>query len=133
MFARIRAEASSRLRAIRFLSLCLLWAGLLLDAAPASAEVSSSPATVIFSPVVVGAAPRTASFAITVATGTVLDPTVSVLTLGAPDLDFTLVAAGTTCPVVTSGACSVKVQLRPAESDLDRGGAHLDAAPHGWL
>ena len=35
------------------------------------------------------------------------------LTLGAPNLDFTEVAGGTTCPSVSGGICTVEVQFQP--------------------
>jgi hypothetical protein len=72
-----------------------------------SAQVTSSPSGEIF------AAPgATQVFTFTVASGTTLG-SVSVLTLGAPNLDFTSVASGTTCPTLTAGKCTVEVLFQP--------------------
>jgi hypothetical protein len=77
-----------------------------------AAQVASAPASYIFTPIALGVASQH-SFTITVPAGTTLG-SISVLTLGAPNLDFTPVAAGTTCgPGVTGGTCAVEVQFQP--------------------
>ncbi len=80
----------------------------LLSIAPRlSAQVTSAPSLEIF------AAPgATQVFTITVPSGTTLG-SVSVLTRGAPNLDFTSVATGTTCPTLTAGKCNVEVLFQP--------------------
>jgi HYDIN/CFA65/VesB family protein/NHL repeat-containing protein len=79
---------------------------LLLVAPKLSAQVTSNPELEIFT-----ASGTTQSFTITVPAGTTLG-SVSVLTLGAPNLDFTSVPAGTTCPNVVAGTCTVEVQFQ---------------------
>ena len=93
--------------AIRVLTLLTLSVCLLFIAPRLSAQVTASPSGEIF------AAPgATQVFTITVASGTTLG-SVDVLTLGAPNLDFTSVAAGTTCPTLTAGKCTVEVLFQP--------------------
>ena len=87
--------------------------------AQAQTAVTSTPANVIF------AAPGTQTFSISVPAGTTLG-SVSVLTLGAPNLDFTEVAGGTTCPNVTSGTCTVEVQFQPTAPGRRQGAVVLD-------
>jgi large repetitive protein len=84
-----------------------IFAFLLLIAPKLSAQVASNPALEIFS-----APGTTQAFSITVASGTTLG-SFSVLTLGAPNLDFTSVPAGTSCPNVVAGACTINVQFQP--------------------
>ncbi|MGH9573047.1 MAG: choice-of-anchor D domain-containing protein [Candidatus Acidiferrales bacterium] len=45
----------------------------------------------------------------------------SVLTFGAPNLDFTPVSAGTTCPNVISGTCAVELQFQPTKPGRRQG------------
>jgi hypothetical protein len=82
---------------------------LLIVACPLSAQVTSSPKGEIFK------APGTQTFTFTIPAGTNVG-SVSVLTLGAPNLDFTEVAGGTTCPNVTAGTCAVEVQFQPTQA-----------------
>lgn len=77
-----------------------------------AAQVSSSPSGYIFSPTALGVASQT-TLTITVSSGTTLGA-VSVLTMGAPNLDFTAVAGGTTCAAgITAATCNVEVQFKP--------------------
>ncbi|MGH9687329.1 MAG: choice-of-anchor D domain-containing protein [Candidatus Acidiferrales bacterium] len=92
-------------------------------ASPASAQVTATPATEIFK------APGTQTFSISVPSGTTLG-SVSVLTLGAPNLDFTAVAGGTTCPNVTAGTCTVEVQFQPTQAGR-RQGSVVVSDPNG--
>ena len=97
-----RSVFAVRLSILLSLSVCLL-----LIAPRLSAQVASSPNGEIF------AAPgATQVFTLTVASGTTLG-SVSVLTLGAPNLDFVSVASGTTCPTLTAGKCTVEVLFQP--------------------
>jgi large repetitive protein len=97
-----RSVFAVRLSILLSLSVCLL-----LIAPRLSAQVTSSPNGEIF------AAPgATQAFTLTVASGTTLG-SVSVLTLGAPNLDFVSVASGTTCPTLTAGKCTVEVLFQP--------------------
>lgn len=91
----------------------------LVVASPASGQVTSSPTGVIFS------APGTATLTITVPSGTTLG-SATVLTLGAPNLDYTAVASGTTCPNVTSGTCAVEVQFAPTAPGRRQGSVVLN-------
>ena len=79
---------------------------MLLTALNLSAQVTAKPSDEIFTK------PGTAVLSFTVAAGTTIG-SVSVLTLGAPNLDYTAVAAGTSCPNVVAGACTVEVQFQP--------------------
>jgi hypothetical protein len=72
-----------------------------------SAQVTATPSFEIYS-----APDATQVFTINVPSGTTL-ASVSVLTLGAPNLDFNSVASGTSCPNVVAGACKVEVQFQP--------------------
>lgn len=96
---------------------CLLV--LLATASPTSAQVSASPGNAIMSP------DKTMTFTIDVTSGTTLG-SVAVLTFGAPNLDFTSVAAGTTCPNVVSGACTVEVQFQPTTAGRRQGAVLLN-------
>jgi hypothetical protein len=92
------------LRLSTLLAVCVCF---LVTAPQLSAQVTSSPTGEIF------AAPgATQVFTLTVASGTTLG-SVAVLTLGAPNLDFTSVASGTTCPTLTAGKCTVEVLFQP--------------------
>ena len=66
-------------------------------------------------------------FAITVPFGTTL-ANFSVLTLGAPDLDFQSVPHGTNCPNVVSGTCTIEVQFRPTALGRRQGAVVLKDA-----
>src|SRR5262249_39841490 len=41
--------------------------------------------------------------------------------MGAPNLDYTAVAAGTTCPALTAGACTVAVKFQPTKAGRRQG------------
>jgi len=83
-----------------------------------SAQVTANPGLAIFK------TPGTIVFTITVPSGTTIAST-SVLTLGAPNLDFTAVPAGTTCPNVVSGSCKVEVQFQPTAPGRRQGAVVL--------
>jgi len=94
---------------VRSLILPSIFVSLLLLAPQASAQASqltASPSLEIFN------APGTVTFTITVPSGTTLG-SFAVLTKGAPNLDFTSVAAGTSCPNVVAGTCTIAVQFQP--------------------
>ncbi len=93
-------------RSMHFSILLTALVALLGSAATVSAQVYAGPGNAILAP---GA---TRTFTITVPSGTTLGA-VSVLTFGAPNLDFTSVPTGTTCPNVTGGTCTVEVQFQP--------------------
>lgn len=90
------------------------WISLNPSTLAAQAQVTSTPTGVIFK------APGTQTFSISVPAGVTLG-SVSVLTLGAPNLDFTDVPGGTTCPNVTAGTCTVEVQFQPTASGRRQG------------
>ena len=92
----------------------IVFAGLLVIASTASAQVYSSPGNAILAP------GDTKVFTLTVPSGTSLG-SASVLTFGAPNLDFTSVSAGTTCPNVVSGTCTVEVQFQPTKPGRRQG------------
>ena len=104
--------------AVRLSALLSIFAFLLLIAPQLSAQVTASPALEIFS------APGTATFTITVSSGTTLG-SFAVLTLGAPNLDFTSVPAGTTCPNVVAGSCKIEVQFQPTAPNRRQGAVVL--------
>src|SRR5580704_12695882 len=107
MLNRTPCPYSRSVFAVRLSILLSLFFCLLLIAPRLSAQVTSSPNGEIF------AAPgATQAFTLTVASGTTLE-SVSVLTLGAPNLDFVSVASGTTCPTLTAGKCTVEVLFQP--------------------
>jgi len=124
--------------AARLSTLSIVSACLLVMAPRLSAQVTSSPSLEIFK------APGTTQvFTITVPSGTTLG-SVSVLTRGAPNLDFTSVSAGTTCPTLTAGKCNVEVLFQPTAPGRRQGmvvlsdpsgnvllGVSLDAAGNG--
>lgn len=97
--------------------------GLLLFTSPLSAQVYSGPGNAILSP---GA---TQIFTITVPSGTTL-ANFSVVTFGAPNRDFSEVPAGTTCPNLNSGTCTIEVQFQPTAAGR-RQGAVLLTDPSG--
>src|SRR5665213_127 len=105
---RIQRRYTNAAIAIRFSVLLGLFALTLLVAPRLSAQVTANPQFEIYS-----APGATVVFTITVTSGTSLG-SFSVLTLGAPNLDFNSVAAGTTCPNVVGGSCKVEVQFQPA-------------------
>src|SRR5579863_3408161 len=93
--------------AVRLSSRFVIFICLMVLVPRLSAQVTSNPSFEIF------AAPSTTQvFTITVPSGTTL-ASVSVLTLGAPNLDFNSVASATTCPNVVAGECTVEVQFQP--------------------
>jgi len=105
--------------AMLFLMLILLGALNLL------AQVTAKPSDEIFTK------PGTAVLTFTVAPGTTIG-SVSVLTMGAPILDYTSVAAGTSCPNVVAGACTVEVQYQPTAPGR-RHGAVVLSDPSGKI
>ena len=92
---------------MRFFVLLALLACSLMIAPQLSAQVTANPQFEIYS-----APGASVVFTITVPSGTSLG-SVSVLTLGAPNLDFNSVPSGTTCPNVVAGSCKVEVQFQP--------------------
>jgi large repetitive protein len=89
---------------------------LLPPRAPAQAsQLTANPSLEIFS-----GPTGTVTFTITVPAGTTLG-SVSVLTFGAPNRDYTPVASGTTCPNVVNGTCTVEVQFQPTEPGRRQG------------
>lgn len=110
-----------RLLALLTLAICSL--GI---ASRASAQVTATPKNEIFK------APGTQTFSISVPSGTTLG-SVSVLTLGAPNLDFSEVAGGTSCPNVTAGACTVEVQFQPTAAGRRQGSVVLSDASGNML
>ncbi len=101
--------------AIRFSTLFTICACFLFVAPRLSAQVTSSPTGQVF------AAPgKTQVFIVTVSSGATL-ASVSVLTQGAPNLDFTAVASGTTCPTLTAGKCNVEVLFQPTKAGRRQG------------
>ncbi len=88
-----------------------------------AAQVTTPQTAVNFSPwVAVGAATgRTQTLVFTVPSGIVLGG-VSALTMGAPNLDYTVVPAGTTCAALTTNTtCTVEVQFLPTAASLQQG------------
>jgi hypothetical protein len=103
---RLRAPFASP---VRLSVLSGVFVAFLLLAPQAPAQVSpltAKPSLEIFK------APGTVTFTITVPAGTTLG-SVSVLTKGAPNLDFTAVSSGTSCPNVVAGSCTIEVQFQP--------------------
>ena len=93
--------------AVRLLTHLGIFVCVLLMAPLLSAQVTSTPAFEIYS-----APGGTQVFTINVPSGTTL-ASFSVLTLGAPNLDFNSVASGTSCPNVVAGTCKIEVQFQP--------------------
>jgi len=93
---------------------------LLLIAPPASAQVTSTPGLVIFRTL-----GTTEVLTIAVAPGITLGR-LSVLTMGAPDVDFTSVPAGTSCPDVVAGTCTIAVRFEPTAPGRRHGAVVLD-------
>jgi large repetitive protein len=104
--------------ALIVLTLCFCFLALAGPSA-AQSQVTSTPTGEIFT------APGTQTFSITVPSGVTLG-SVSVLTLGALNLDFTEVAGGTTCPNVTAGTCTVEVQFQPTAPGRRQGCVDLN-------
>jgi len=101
-------------------SILFVIASLLVLAPQVSAQVTANPSLEIFS-----APGATVVFTITVPSGTTLG-SFSVLTLGAPNLDFSSVAAGTTCPNVVAGTCKIEVLFQPAAPGRRQGAVVLN-------
>ena len=93
---------------------------LLALAAPSSAQVSVSPSSQIWN-----GPPYTQIFTVTVPSDTTLG-SIAALTLGVPNLDFTVVSSGTTCPTVTAGECTVEVQFQPTAAGRRSGALVID-------
>ena len=105
--------------AVRLTALLSIFAFLLLVAPQLSAQVTANPALEIFN-----APGGTQVFTITVSAGTTLG-SFAVLTLGAPNLDFTSVPAGTTCPNVVAGSCTIEVKFQPTAPNRRQGAVVL--------
>jgi hypothetical protein len=114
-----QSARSARIEIYLIACFCLLATASRLKAQGTSTQVTSTPANDIFK------APGTQTFSISVPSGVTLGK-VSVLTLGAPNLDFTEVPGGTTCPNVTSGTCTVEVQFQPTAPGRRQGAVVLD-------
>lgn len=107
MLNRIRSRYFHPAFLVRLSTLLNISVCLLAFAPRSSAQVTSTPALAIFS------APGAKQvFTITVPSGATLT-SFSVLTLGAPNLDFMSVPAGTTCPNLTAGKCQIEVLFQP--------------------
>jgi MYXO-CTERM domain-containing protein len=124
----IRRLQVHRAAAARFSTLLVVTASILLVAPRSAAQVTASPGMKIF-----GTAGASAVITIAVPAGTTLG-SFSVLTMGAPNLDFTSVPAGTTCPDVVAGTCKVEVQFAPTTTGRRHGALVLsDPAGHALL
>jgi len=95
-----------RVRPLILLSICFSLLLLAPQARAQASKLTASPSLEIFN------APGTVTFTITVPAGTTLGG-FAVLTKGAPNLDFTSLAAGTSCPNVVAGTCTIEVQFQP--------------------
>jgi large repetitive protein len=115
--------------AMRLSILAGIFASLLLLAPQMPAQiVTANPELEIFA-----AASGTVTFTITVPSGITLAG-FSVLTKGAPNLDFTAVASGTTCPNVVSGTCTIEVQFQATAPGRRQGVVMLtDPSGNGLL
>jgi len=113
---RPQGHASSSLRRLALLGFSV---SILLGAPRASAQVTATPGLEVFS-----APGTTAVFSMAVSPGTTLG-SFSVLTMGAPGLDYTSVPSGTTCPNVVGGRCTVVVQFRPTAPGRRQGAVVL--------
>ncbi len=96
----------------------LVLVSLIAAAAPCYAQISANPSSANPNP---GA---TTTFTITVAGGASIK-SLSVLTMGAPNLDYTQVATGTTCPTLTAGACTVAVKFQPTKAGRRQGAVYV--------
>lgn len=103
---------------LRGAGLTAILAGFFAFASPSSAQVYAGPGNAIIAP------GGTQTFTINVPAGTTL-ANFSVVTFGAPNLDFTAVPAGTTCPNVISGTCTIEVQFQPTAAGRRQGGVQL--------
>jgi large repetitive protein len=119
MMNRIRRRYDHSSFAVRLSALVSIFAFLLLIAPQLSAQVTANPALEIFN-----APGATQAFTITVSSGTSLG-SFSVLTLGAPNLDFTSVPAGTSCPNVVAGTCTIVVKFQPTAPSRRQGAVVL--------
>ena len=118
MMNRIRPGYLPSAFSVRFLVLFGISLFLFLVAPQLSAQVTATPALMIFN------APGTQVFTIKIPSGTTL-ASYSVLTLGAPNLDFTSVPSGTSCPNVVSGSCTIEVQFQPTAPNRRQGAVVL--------
>ncbi|HWG58445.1 MAG TPA: hypothetical protein VN661_05300 [Candidatus Acidoferrales bacterium] len=109
-----------------FTTLVAAFAGLFMLAPSLRAQVSSTPGIAILAP------GTTKTFTIQVQPGTNFAK-FSVVTLGAPNLDFTEVASGTTCPTLTAGSCTIEVQFQPKVAGRRQGAALLTDASGNTL
>jgi ASPM-SPD-2-Hydin domain-containing protein len=116
---RIRRRYVHHAFAVRISTQLGIFIWILLIAPLLSAQVSSTPASEIFS-----APGATQVFTITVSSGTTL-ASFSVLTLGAPNLDFNPVPSGTSCPNVVAGTCNIEVQFQPTAPGRRQGAVVL--------
>ena len=105
--------------ALRLSLFSVLAIGVLAIAPRLSAQVTANPSLEIFT-----APGTTQAFTITVPSGTTLG-SVSVLTLGAPNLDFVSVPAGTSCPTLSAGTCTVEVLFQPTAPGRRQGSVVL--------
>ena len=110
----VRTAIAVRLPAQLGIFFCVL-----LIAPRLSAQVTSTPAFEIFS-----TPGGTQTFNISVPSSTTLG-SFSVLTLGAPNLDFNSVSSGTSCPNVVAGACTIEVQFQPTAPGRRQGAVVL--------
>jgi hypothetical protein len=115
MLHTVRSRHFSNALTFRLSILLNVFAGLLLlgVASPLWAQVTTTQSAVAFGPVAVGASTgSTQSLSFTVPSGITLGG-ISALTLGAANLDFTVVAGGTCASGSTSTTCTVRVQFLP--------------------
>ena len=119
MMNRIWRSDFHRASSVRFTVWLVILGFLMVIAPQLSAQVTANPALEIFS-----APGQTQVFTITVTSGTTLG-SFSVLTLGAPNLDFTSVPAGTTCPNVVTGTCTIEVLFQPTAPNRRQGAVVL--------
>ncbi len=98
----------SRISAVRFSILSGFLASLLLVAPQLSAQISANPSLEIFT-----APGTTVDFHGLQFRPGLLWGASPFCTLGAPNLDFTSVPAGTTCPNVVARSCNIEVQFQP--------------------
>jgi len=115
MIDKIRSRFFQPAFPIRFSSQLVVFAAILLLTPRLSAQVTSTPNLQIFS-----APGATQVFTVAVSSGTTLG-SFAVLTLGAPNLDFVSVAAGTSCPNVVAGACTIEVKFQPTAAGRRQG------------
>lgn len=127
-FNKIRRILIPRCFGVRLCISLGVFASVLLMAPLLSAQVTSNPAFEIYP-----APGGTQVFTITVSSGTTLG-SFSVLTLGAPNLDFNSIPSGTTCPNVVAGTCKIEVQFQPTAPGRRQGMIALkDSSSHFLL